>query len=182
MAADPLKGGSQHQSLTRCPGTSALEHKDLAIPAPGMTQGNRCPAGELGWTTTAVNVGFTDFCVSSPCGGLAEGAALCVAVSRARVWWCGVPTDVARGVKGDFPAALPSSAGCDPLPAAFLKFPSRAGTHEGYTLALFSLYFLWNIIIGPFGLLSSAFVAVFCGINILRIPVNNIFHSTGTCN
>lgn len=142
MAADPLKGGSQHQSLTRCPGTSALEHKDLAIPAPGMTQGNRCPAGELGWTTTAVNVGFTDFCVSSPCGGLAEGAALCVAVSRARVWWCGVPTDVARGVKGDFPAALPSSAGCDPLPAAFLKFPSRAGTHEGYTLALFSLYFL----------------------------------------
>lgn len=31
MAEDQLRGRSQHQSLTRCPGTYAVEHKDLVI-------------------------------------------------------------------------------------------------------------------------------------------------------
>lgn len=89
------KAEDQHQLLTQCPGMCDFEQEDLVIPAAGMTQRNCCPPGELGRVTATVNVGFMEFCISSPCGGLAEGTALSVKVSLVLAWcvhlahrWC----------------------------------------------------------------------------------------------
>jgi len=144
-----------------------------------------CPDGKLGCMMTTVNTEIMDFCISSARGRLAEGAALCVKASWALVWcvqlahrggtWC-------EGANIPLSSVVLGVTQFLQTPEAFLKVPYRTRTYMGYALDLFTFYFLQYIITGLFDFLSSAFEAVFCGINILWIPVNIFFHSIDTCN
>lgn len=122
--------------------------------------------------------------VSSPCCRLAEGAALCVDVPQALVWcmhfahrhstWCeeGIFSIASH-------APLLYSAGCDPLPANSCRFP-RIPFQSRYTHGLYTWsVHLQYILIGSFGLFSSAFEAVFFLWH--KYPVDSCEHFFSLC-